>query len=58
MKLKRYRIVRDNYCGYEVQAWRIWFPFWLECGIANTHVSIERAKAYIEYLKSPVVYTE
>lgn len=49
---RRYRIVEDNYLGYEVQSRIWWFPFWLQCGsrigIANTHPSIEKAKAFIE----------
>jgi hypothetical protein len=48
---KRYRIVEDNYLGYEVQSRRWWFPFWLECsssiGISNTHPTIEKAKEFI-----------
>ena len=27
----RYRIVRDNCLGYEVQFKRRWWPFWLQC---------------------------
>lgn len=46
-----YRIVRDEFCGYEVQSWRWWFPFWTQCpgrcgNECNTHVSIERAEAW------------
>ena len=43
---KRYRIVRDKYAGYEVQCWRIWLPIWLQCGLTNTHSTIERARKY------------
>lgn len=57
MKLKKYRVVRDTYNGYEVQAWRAWFPFWLQ-GKINTHQSLGQAKKYIEMLKGPVVYQE
>ncbi len=57
MKLKKYRVVRDTYNGYEVQTWRAWFPFWLQ-GKVNTHQSLEQAKKYIEMLKSPVIYQE
>lgn len=49
MKTKRYRIVSDNYLGYEVQTWRIWFPFWVQVGFSNTHESVARA---IEYIKA------
>lgn len=56
MKLSRYRIVTDAYAGYEVQKWRWWFPFWVECHsrgyFANTHSSVEKAKKFIEWHKS------
>ena len=61
MKTKKYRIVTDNYCGYEVQIWRWWFPFWVqvwESGHINTHRSIEEAKEFIDKLKTHVVYQE
>lgn len=46
---KRYRIVRDEYLGFEVQIWRWWFPIWVQAGdIINTHSSEELA---IEYAK-------
>ena len=51
----RWRIVRDGYCGYEVQFREWWMPFWLEHGFTNTHVSIARAKDYIERHKTHVV---
>lgn len=48
----KYRIVTDNYAGYEVQVKRWWFPFWVQCTMGgsncNTHVSIEAAKRYIK----------
>ena len=28
----RYRIVSDNYCGYSVEAWRWYFPLWIDIG--------------------------
>ncbi len=44
-----YRIVRDNYNGYEVQHWRWWFPVWVQPEI-NTHKSLESAKNWaVEY---------
>lgn len=42
----RYRIVRDGYAGYEVQAWRWWLPFWTQVGFCNTWLSIEQAEAF------------
>jgi hypothetical protein len=43
---KRYRIVRDNYAGYEVQCWRFWFPVWIQCNLTNTHSTIEAARRH------------
>ena len=42
---KRYRIVQDEFAGYEVQAWRIWWPFWMEIG-TNTHCDIKGAEDF------------
>jgi hypothetical protein len=66
---KRYRIVTDNYLGYEVQETFLNF-FWFQSknrrnNNINTHRSIEKAKQHIEDLKnkkfdfkSIIVYTE
>jgi len=43
-----FRIVIDNYAGFEVQSWRWWFPIWLQCGSTNTHSTIEDAEAFAE----------
>lgn len=43
-----YRIVRDGYCGYEVQIRRWWWPFWVEASFCNTHSSIEQAERWAE----------
>lgn len=50
----RVRIVTDAYCGYEVQVWRWWLPFWLQHNI-NTHPSIEDAEEYAAKVKCRVV---
>lgn len=46
----KYRIVRDSYCGYEVQVKRWWLPIWSAIGVrghfTNTHVSIEDAEQF------------
>jgi hypothetical protein len=47
MKTK-YRIVSDRYAGYECQIWRWYWPFWVQMGFTNTHLSIEAAKRYID----------
>ena len=45
-----YRIVTDNYLGYEVQIRHWWFPKWFQATsygeFANTHRSIEEAEAW------------
>ena len=46
-KYKKYRIVRDNFAGYEAQVWTIWWPFWCQLGFTNTHRTVEAAKEYI-----------
>lgn len=44
----KYRIVRDNYAGYEAQYQLWWLPFiWLQCDVQdgiNTCSSIEHAE--------------
>lgn len=42
----RYRIVTDVYAGFEVQAWRWWWPFWIQCGGINTRSTVEAAEDY------------
>ena len=44
---KEYRIVTDEFNGYEVQCRRWWFPIWLQVGI-NSHRTIEEARAFAE----------
>ena len=65
---KRYRIVTDNFLGYEVQETFLnifWFQSKSKRSDINTHRSIEIAKQHIEHLKnkkfdfkSIIVYTE
>lgn len=50
-----YRIVTDNYSGYEVQARRWWWPFWVQCNRCNTHPTIEHAEKYAEGVARKVV---
>ena len=51
---KCYRIVTDNYCGYEVQEKKtkrflFWtWTWWEQCDFSNTHSSIESAKEFIK----------
>lgn len=44
---RKYRIVTDNYLGYEVQMKLWWWPFtWLQCKGTNTHSSLEKAEKF------------
>ena len=56
MKLRKYRIVRDEYCGYQCQVWRLWFPFWVEMNGVNSHISLESAIDYIKNGEKKVVW--
>jgi hypothetical protein len=47
----RYRIVRDNESGYEVQFKRRWWLFWQQCGAVsgpgfNSWSTIEQAERF------------
>lgn len=51
----RYRIVRDNYAGFECQIRYWWFPVvWCQIGI-NTNSSIEEAERFIWNCKNKLV---
>lgn len=58
--MAKYRIVTDQYSGFEVQK-RFLFIFWFEVE-TNTFDTIEKAIKFIEYCKNPfktkIVYTE
>lgn len=47
--MSRYRIVRDDYAGYEVQRKVWWWPFWCQvshlAGV-NTWPTLESAERY------------
>lgn len=45
-RVPRYRIVEDESLGYQVQAKRLWFPFWIEVALGNTHSDKESAIKY------------
>jgi hypothetical protein len=44
----KYRIVKDNYDGFEAQFKRWWMPFYMQCFGVNTSPTLEKAK-YIIY---------
>lgn len=52
----KYRIVRDNYCGYEAQVKYWYWPFsWVQLQGTNTHLTADLAEAYINKFRQPVV---
>lgn len=61
MRTKKYRVVTDDYLGFEAQVWRIWFPFWVKMSEddlrINTHLSLESAVAFIKRKKAKVKLT-
>ena len=51
---RRYRIVRDNFLGFEVQYKVWWWPFWMQAGSrggrgTNTRPSIESADFFARF---------
>jgi hypothetical protein len=62
----KYRVVSDNYLGFEVQKKFWFFPYWFQVDhegrvhilSVNTFPSLEGAKQAIENMKNPVVYIE
>jgi len=54
--MKKYRIVRDLYAGYECQVWCVYWPFWVQLDGTNTLSSIEEAKRYIKNCKEFVIW--
>ena len=48
---RQFRIVTDQFLGYEVQVKFWYWPFWQEVGFANTHTSIKCADKFIKKTK-------
>lgn len=44
---RRYRIVTDNYSGFEVQFKNWFWPFWMQCQFTNTHRTLEEAMDFM-----------
>ncbi len=45
-----YRIIEDNFNGYEVQVKKWWFPFWIQkskFGMINTFNDLDKAKEWV-----------
>jgi len=58
MPKTKYRIVGDNYCGYECQVKRWWFPVWVQLNGVNTWLTLDSAKRHIERIsKVHAIYT-
>ena len=51
---KKHRIIRDLWCGYKIQVWNWWFPFWVE-PYFNTFSTKKEA---IKFVKDRVVWEE
>jgi hypothetical protein len=55
----KYRVVKDDYLGYEAQVKYWWFPFkWYQLEYTNTSATLEKALEIIERHKTYVVYEE
>ena len=54
MKIRKYRIITDNYAGHECQCKRIWFPVRLQIDSCNTFSIIEDAIKFIESYKTKI----
>jgi hypothetical protein len=54
----KYRVVRDDYRGYEAQFKPWYLPFWLQCFGTNTSSTLEGAIRVIDKHKTRVVYIE
>lgn len=52
----KYRVVRDNYAGYEAQVKFWWFPIcWFQIQGTNTSWSVERAEGICHRHAKPCV---
>ena len=54
MEFREYRIVTASYLGYECQYSLVWWPFWHQINISNTHETIEDAEEYIKKHKEKI----
>ena len=56
--MNKYRVVRDDFAGYEAQVKRWWWPFWKECFYTNTSGTLEMALKVVERHRNRIVWTE
>lgn len=59
----KYRIVPDDFAGWEAQGKPWWSPFWIELGRGssfgiNSHVTIEHARAFINQRRATPIYID
>lgn len=45
---RKYRIVDDNFAGYEAQVKYWWWPFWIQCFGVNTASTLSGAQDTIK----------
>jgi hypothetical protein len=48
MRVKRYRIVTDNYLGFKEQVWSLWFPFYVHMIGSYTFYTADDAESFIK----------
>lgn len=53
----KYRIVPDNYKGFQIDYKLWWWPFWIQWDRANTFSTLEEAEAVIERLLNVKIYS-
>ena len=58
VKVKKYRIVTDAYCGFECQEWSFFWPFWRQVNFSNTFFSIDIASEFIESIHRKKVFKQ
>ncbi len=44
----KYRIVTDEFLGYEAQFRPWWWPFWMQCFFVNTSPSVESSRKVVD----------
>ena len=54
----KYRIITDQYNGFECQKKLWWCPFWFQMNHSNTHATLDGAKKYIENDGVVLEYTQ
>lgn len=51
---RKIKIQPDDWAGFEVVEWKIWWPFWEQLnGISNTHFRYELAEEYAKKHANP-----